>query len=79
MTARVSRVLKSRASLTCLRDCFFPGRDKDLSAHRHDDNDDDKNAWVVAALCEQLLAGFRLGEKRAIVRSEGFYVNEKFQ
>jgi len=32
MTARVSRLLKSRASLTCLRACFLPGRVKDLSA-----------------------------------------------
>jgi len=32
MTARVSMVLKSRASLTCFRACFLPGRAKDLSA-----------------------------------------------
>jgi len=32
MTARVSMFLKSRASLTCFRDCFLPGRAKDLSA-----------------------------------------------
>jgi len=32
MTARVSMLLKSRASLTCFRACFFPGRAKDLSA-----------------------------------------------
>jgi len=30
MTARVSMLLKSRASLTCFRDCFLPGRAKDL-------------------------------------------------
>ena len=35
MTARVSMLLKSRASLTCFRACFFPGRDKDLSAPRY--------------------------------------------
>jgi len=34
MTARVSMLLKSRASLTCFRACFFPGRAKDLSAPR---------------------------------------------
>jgi len=34
MTARVSMLLKSRASLTCFRVCFLPGRDKDLSAPR---------------------------------------------
>ena len=34
MTARVSMLLKSRASLTCFRACFLPGRDKDLSAPR---------------------------------------------
>ena len=33
MTARVSMLLKSRASLTCFRACFLPGRAKDLSAH----------------------------------------------
>jgi len=34
MTARVS-MLKWRASLTCFRDCFLPGRTKDLSALRY--------------------------------------------
>jgi len=34
MTARVSILLKSRATLTCLRACFLPGRAKDLSAPR---------------------------------------------
>ena len=32
MTARVSLLLKSRASLTSFRVCFLPGRAKDLSA-----------------------------------------------
>ena len=32
MTARVSILLKSRASLTCFRACLLPGRAKDLSA-----------------------------------------------
>ena len=32
MTARVSMLLKSRASLTCFRASFLPGRTKDLSA-----------------------------------------------
>jgi len=31
-TASVSMLLKSRASLTCFRACFLPGRAKDLSA-----------------------------------------------
>jgi hypothetical protein len=35
MTSRVSMLLKSRASLTCFRACFIPGRDKDLSAPRY--------------------------------------------
>jgi len=34
MTTRVSMLLKSRASLTCFRACFLPGRAKDLSASR---------------------------------------------
>ena len=34
MTARDSMLLKSRASLTCFRACFLPGRAKDLSACR---------------------------------------------
>jgi len=34
-TARVSMLLKSRASLTCFRACFLPGRAKDLSASRY--------------------------------------------
>jgi len=32
MTARVSMLLKSRASLTCFRACFLPSRAEDLSA-----------------------------------------------
>ena len=35
MTARVSMLLKSRASLTCFRACFLPGRAKDLSAPQY--------------------------------------------
>ena len=35
MKARVSMLLKSRASLTCFRACFLPGRAKDLSASRY--------------------------------------------
>jgi len=35
MTARVSMLLKSRASLTCFRACFLPGRAKDLSPPRY--------------------------------------------
>jgi len=34
MTARVSLLLKSRASLTYFRACFLSGRAKDLSARR---------------------------------------------
>jgi len=34
VTARVSMLLKSRASLICFRACFLPGRAKDLSALR---------------------------------------------
>ena len=34
MIARVSVLLKSRASLTCFRTCFLPGGAKDLSAQR---------------------------------------------
>ena len=35
MTARVSMLLKSRASLTCFQASFLPGRAKDLSAPRY--------------------------------------------
>ena len=35
MSARVSMLLKSRASLTCFWACFLPGRAKDLSAPRY--------------------------------------------
>ena len=35
MTACVSMLLKSRASLTCFRACFLPDRAKDLSAPRY--------------------------------------------
>jgi len=35
MTAHVSMLLKSRASLTCFRACFLPGQTKDLSAPQY--------------------------------------------
>ena len=35
MAARVSIFLKSRASPTCFRACFLPGRATDLSAPRY--------------------------------------------
>jgi len=35
MTARVSLLLKSRASVICFRACFRPGRAEDLSAPRY--------------------------------------------
>jgi len=35
MTARASMLLKLRASLTCSRASFLPGRAKDLSALRY--------------------------------------------
>ena len=35
MTARVSMLLKSRASLTFFRACFLPGRAKELSVPRY--------------------------------------------
>ena len=35
VTARVSMLLKLRASHTCFRACFFPGRAKDVSAPRY--------------------------------------------
>ena len=35
MTVSGSMLLKSRASLTCFRACFLPGRAKDFSAPRH--------------------------------------------
>jgi len=38
MTARVSMLLKSRASLTCFRSRFLPGRAKTLSAPRYFDD-----------------------------------------
>jgi hypothetical protein len=36
VTARISMLLKSRASLTCFRACFLPDRAKDLSAPRYE-------------------------------------------
>ena len=35
MAARVSMLLKSRASLTCFRVCFLSGRAKDLSSRQY--------------------------------------------
>ena len=36
ITACVSMLLKSRASLTCFRACFLPGRAEDISAPRYE-------------------------------------------
>jgi len=49
MTDRVSMLLKSRASLTCFRACFFPGRAKDLSAprYRYASLDDGDTFWEI--------------------------------
>jgi len=38
MTARVSMVFKSRAPLTCFQACFLPGRAKDLSVPRYQED-----------------------------------------
>jgi len=51
MTVRVSMLLKSRASLTCFRACFFPGRAKDLSA---------PGAVCVVYLFKKIVKGFML-------------------
>ena len=48
MTARVSMLLKSRASLTCFRACFLPGWVKNLSAPRY---------WVYEAWRDVLGTG----------------------
>ena len=56
MTARVSMLFKSRASLTCCRACFLRGRAKDLSAPRYSDleirirSNSCCSTWVNAAL-----------------------------
>ena len=48
MTASVSMLLKSRASLTCFRACFLPGQAKDLSAPRYvDKNSGFSVIWMI--------------------------------
>jgi len=47
MTARVSMWSKSRASLTCFRACFLPGRAKDLSALRYSDFSYQGTEWAI--------------------------------
>jgi len=45
MTARFSMLLESRASLTCFRACFLPGRAKDLSAPRYNNTELARNIF----------------------------------
>jgi len=47
MTARVSILLKSNASLTCFRTFFLPGRAKDLSVPRYDTRFSDMSMDIV--------------------------------
>ena len=55
MTARVSMLLKLRASMTCFRACFLPGRAKDLSAPRYSCTID--GTWVkYNEMCGAFLA-----------------------
>jgi len=58
-TARVSMLLKSRASLTCFRACFLTGHAKDLSAPRQKD----------PGSCDEE-AG-EIGEGRNVIRQDG--------
>ena len=52
MTARVSILLESRASLTCFRACFLPGRAKGLSAPQY------YTATTTTTACYQLYTRF---------------------
>ena len=54
MTARVSVLLKWRASLTCYRACIFPSGAKDLSAHRCDFASNCLNSMYMASLTPSL-------------------------
>jgi hypothetical protein len=61
VTARVSMLLRSRASLTCFRACFLPGRARDLSAPRYNN----KSSWEKPQSI--MTAGFtRMKWERAI-------------
>ena len=57
MTVRVSILLKSRASLTCFRACFLPGRAKDLSAPRY------KQTLIVIGCYAAVRKDFQDGRK----------------
>ena len=61
MTARVSMLLKSCASLTCFRAYFFPGRAKDLSAPRYN------NILYRFVAQEQQAIPYSLGVQQAIL------------
>jgi len=77
MTARVSILLKSRASLTCFRVCFFPGRAKDLSAPLYvhqilpfPSNCVEDDFWSKSRLMWQLV---RLKDRRSNMLEYFFY------
>jgi len=77
MTPRVSMLLKSRASLTCFRACFLPGRAKDLSAPRYGCSMIRKlvwNRWILLDTC-----GFRSGFRLPIHYWSNLYTSQKMQ
>jgi len=64
MTARVSMLLKSRASLTCFRASFLPGRAKDLLVPRYTAILRPGTAWLLP---------FRSPQKSQLNKHTGCY------
>jgi len=70
ITARVSIFLRSRASLTCFRACFLPGRAKDLSAPRYAHCLCTSYVSVAMFMCT-LLASVPIDGRRTVGRNFG--------
>jgi len=64
MTARVSMLLKLRASLTCFRTCVLPGQAKDLSAPLYTSNDQNTEVYLHRMCSKQAPCFVALGIKR---------------
>ena len=74
MTARVSMLLKSRASVTFFRACFLPGRAKDLSTHRYEPLLEYRSYYGSTTPCRRVRLRFFLSLAKQPLVSQGLLI-----